>query len=366
MGDTTDKIRVGIVGCGFIGRFHSFMLFQAARLGDLPIERAGVYDIDPAKAAPFEQWGWPVADDLDTLLDRVDAVWVCVPTAYHLQMVERAAAAGVRGIFCEKPLGRDLDEAKAVVGAAGNVPTQVGLVLRTTPPFRIAKEAVEGGRLGKLQSVVFRDDQYVPVMGQYRSAWRKDPAIAGSGVLLEHSIHDVDLIEWIAGPLDWVSGHIRNRIPVAEGIEDVAVATLGSKDGCVSTLTTVWHNVTTRPSNRHVEILGTEGVVTIHHEVTGPVEIDAISGREVLAGTALIEKFFEIEPPWFGESDPLAYTANEDAHFVRALLEGRRPSPDFDVALRAHHLVDAVYTSSKSDGRKVFVGGDDPTTGRLH
>lgn len=355
MGGSKGNIRVGIVGCGFIGRFHSFMLYQAGRLGDLPIERAGVFDTDPSKSAEFERWGWPVAPNLEALLAEVDAVWVCVPTAFHLEVVESAAAAGVRGIFCEKPLGRDLDEAGKVLLAAGDVPTQVGLVLRTMPPFRVAKEVVDSGRLGKLQSVMFRDDQYVPVMGVYRSTWRKDPAVAGSGVLLEHSIHDVDLIDWIAGPVEWVCGHVRSQVGVAEGIEDLAVVALGTASRSVSTLTTVWHTVTTRPSNRHVEIFGTEGVVTIRNEITGPVEIDTADGGEVLEGAALIERFFEIEPPWFGESDPLVYTANEDAHFVLALLEGRRPSPDFAAAVRAHRLVDAVYTSSKAEGRMVFV-----------
>jgi UDP-N-acetyl-2-amino-2-deoxyglucuronate dehydrogenase len=358
MGNTNRKIRVGIIGCGFIGRFHSFMLFQAERLGHLAFERALAYDADPKRTEEFERWGWRAAKSLDELLEGVDAVWVCVPTAYHLEIVERAAEAGVAGIFCEKPLGRDLEEAQKVRAAAGDVPTQVGLVLRTAPPFRVAKALVESGRLGKLQTVMFRDDQYVPVMGQYRSTWRKDPEIAGSGVLLEHSIHDVDLIDWIAGPVQWVSGEVRSQIEIADGIEDLAVAALGTASESVSTLTTVWHNVKTRPSNRHVEIFGSEGVVTIHNEVIGPVEIEAEGRKEILQGNALIERFFEIEPPWFGESDPLVYAANEDAHFLRALIEGKRPSPDFDIALRAHQLVASVYTSSKADGRKVFVDGD--------
>ncbi len=352
------SLRVGIVGCGFIGSFHSFMLYQAIKLGHLPVERTAVFDIDSAKSAEFANWGWRIAPDLDALLEEVDAVWVCVPTAAHLEVVTKAAQAGVRGIFCEKPLGRNLDEATRVVEAAKDIPTQVGLVLRSMPTFRIAYETIRSGRLGTIQSAIFRDDQYVPVTGQYRSTWRKDREIAGSGVLLEHSIHDVDIIDWLVGPIDWVSGHIRHQIPIAEGIEDLAVATLGSRSGAVSTLTTIWHNIPSRPSNRHVEIFGTDGVIIIRNEVLGPVEIETADGKEVLEGKSMIERFFEIEPPWYGESDPLAYAANEDAHFVRALLEGRRPSPDFEVALRAHRFVDAVYTSSKMDGRRILLGGN--------
>ena len=348
-----ERIKVGIVGCGFIGQFHSFMLTQASRLGHLPIDREAVYDLDPQRMATFEQWGWKAAKSLDHLLESVDAVWVCVPTAFHLEIVQRAAAAGVCGIFCEKPLGRDLAEAVTVANAAKGIPSQVGLVLRHAPPFRIAKHLVGSGRIGRLQSVLFRDDQYVPVMGIYRSTWRKDPEVAGSGVLLEHSIHDADLIGWIAGPIEWASGHTRSQIGIGENIEDLAVATFGTAQGSVSTLTTVWHNVTTRSSNRHVEIFGTEGVITIRNEVAGPVEIDSRDGREVLQGDSLIKRFFEIEPPWFGETDALAYAANEDAHFIRALIDGRDPTPNFDDALRAHAVVEAVYTSSREGGQKV-------------
>jgi 4-hydroxybenzoate polyprenyltransferase len=49
-------------------------------------------------------------------------------------------------------------------------------------------------------TVVFRDDQYLPVRGVYKSSWRGDVARAGAGTLLEHSIHDLDLLEWLLGP----------------------------------------------------------------------------------------------------------------------------------------------------------------------
>ena len=50
-------------------------------------------------------------------------------------------------------------------------------------------------------TVDFRDDQYIPVQGMYASTWRGDPARAGRGALLEHSIHDVDVLEWLFGPM---------------------------------------------------------------------------------------------------------------------------------------------------------------------
>lgn len=352
-GKSGRPLRATIVGCGLIGTFHSFMLGLVARNGHLPLQLGHVYDVDRERSAKFQGWGWEVASSLEEALVDADLVWVCVPTAEHLRIVEAAVEMGVKGIFCEKPLGRNLAEARKVLLAANGKPLQVGLVLRTTPPFRIAKSTIETGLLGKLQSIVFRDDQHVPIRGMYRSTWRKDPRIAGSGVLLEHSIHDVDLIEWLGGPVAWCVGKVMHRIPIDDAIEDAAVALLGTRDGPVSTLTTVWHNVDRRTSNRRVEIFGTEGVITIEHEITGPVILDLRDRRDVYSGSSLVAKMFEIERPWFGESDPLQYVCNEDARFVRSVLEGTPPSPSGEDALRAHEIVDAVYTSSREGGREV-------------
>lgn len=67
--------------------------------------------------------------------------------------------------------------------------------------------------------MVFRDDQFLPNQGMYGSSWRTDRARACSGVLLEHSIHDLDLIEWLFGPVRSVSA-LDTHIAGVDGIED--------------------------------------------------------------------------------------------------------------------------------------------------
>ena len=113
-----------------------------------------------------------------------------------IDLVAAVVAAG-KPVFCEKPLGVDLAAAKAMVETveAGGVINQVGLVLRASPAFRWLHEQVTSDATGAAMSMVFRDDQYIPIQGMYDSTWRSDPARAGSGALLEHSIHDLDLIE---------------------------------------------------------------------------------------------------------------------------------------------------------------------------
>lgn len=344
----TKKLRAGLIGGGLIGKFHTFMIGRAARAGKLPFEMGLAFDVDETKFPVLRDMGWEIAGSANEVCEASDLVWICVPTAHHKPLVEIAVAHGC-AVFCEKPLGRNLTEAREIGEIVGDRPAQVGLVLRTAPPFRVAKEAM--ARIGEVQAISFIDDQFVPVQKQYASGWRADPELAGSGVLLEHSIHDVDLINWLAGPVNWVDGETGSFLNIAPGIEDMASLQMGLAGGGVASLNTTWHNVTGRESSRHIQILGTEGVIVIRHEVQGPVEIHLGETSEVLELGQLFARMLEIEPGWYGESDLLEHVCNEDARFVRAVVEKTPPTPSIEEALQAHRIVQAGYDSARTGER---------------
>ena len=192
-------IRIGLVGCGHIGTVHAVALQQLTDAGLVDARLTATFDDDPGRAAKVarHQGGEPY-DTLGGLLDEVDAVWVCTWTAAHLAAVEAAADRGLP-IFCEKPLAPDLDTATSVAAALERVPHQVGLVLRWAPVFRNLADAVASGEYGRVLAAVMRDDQYFPVQGLYGSTWRGDERLAGGGTVIEHSIHDVDVLRWTLG-----------------------------------------------------------------------------------------------------------------------------------------------------------------------
>jgi predicted dehydrogenase len=282
------------------------------------------------------------------LLPEVDAVYVCTPTAGHLPLVEAAAAAGV-AVFCEKPLAPSLPEAEAVAAAVATagVPAQVGLVLRTSPAYRALVDLVGSGRLGRPQAVVFRDDQYFPTRGQYGSSWRADVAVAGGGTLLEHSIHDLDVLRWLLGEVASVSARTAN-FAGHPGIEDVAVATLGFASGATASLVSVWHQVLARPSTRWLEVLCEHGVVAAPDEYLAPLRLVTDAGAEEVP----------VAPPAWTLELPaderwraaLTVYAPQTRGFLDALADGRRPEPGLDVAVAAHRLADAVYRSAAAGG----------------
>jgi predicted dehydrogenase len=335
-------LRVGFLGGGLIATFHSKML----RNSPLPIVRAGVYDVDPHRAAAFAAAsGCEVAASEAALLDASDAVYVCTWTSEHRGQVDAAAARGLH-VFCEKPLAVDLATAQsmlATVTSAG-ITHQVGLVLRRSPAFLMARELVRDPAAGAVMAVVFRDDQFIPVQGHYGSTWRSDRRLAGSGTLLEHSIHDVDLLRMIVGDIESVSADQQNHHG-HEGIEDVVVASVRFRSGALGTLTTVWHDNLARPSLRRVEVFcERRHVVVDGHDWFGPVTwTDADGTTTSLVGEALVAEAAAIADDGL---DP-------DASFVAAATEHRPAMPDFAVAVEAHRVVDAMYRSAAAGGHRM-------------
>ena len=340
-------VRVGFLGAGFIATFHSKMLKGAADSG-LDVAWAGVHDPDTDKVAAFAAAsGAPVCVTEDEVLDRSDAVFVCTWTSEHPRLVAAVVERGLP-VFCEKPLATDLAGALAMTQAveAAGVTNQVGLVLRRSPALLFAKQLIDDERSGQPMSVVFRDDQYLPVQGQYASDWRADPAKAGSGALLEHSIHDIDVVEWLLGPVATVNGHTAEQHGLA-GIEDNVAVSFAFASGALGVLTSVWHDLLERPSLRRIEVFSERLHVVIEGDWFGPVHWTRAGGE---SGTIEGAELFAAA---IGADDP--DDGNPDAAFVRAVAEGRPAAPTFADALRAHVVTDAVYRSAASGGAPVSV-----------
>jgi UDP-N-acetyl-2-amino-2-deoxyglucuronate dehydrogenase len=354
-------LRVGLIGCGFIGRFHSRALHGLRRAGLLHIEYAAVCDAIEERARSFaEITGARVAADAHELIDSpdIDVVYVCVPTAEHKELALRAAGRG-KHIFCEKPLATTLasvEEMIAAVKSAG-VSAGVGLVLRHSPVFTVLKSLTEDERLGRLMTVVFRDDQFFPIRGHYSSEWRKDRSQVGRGTLLEHSIHDVDILRWFGGKVRAVRGAVAN-FAGHEGVEDLALGHLEFASGARAELVSVWHNVRGRPSTRRVELFYENGFLATDHDFFGPISYQiGEEARQEVSEAAVRQRYLEIVGLRGEEYDQaLGRYTLADYFFLTALAEGREPFPDFPLAMKAHRLVDAIYRSADAGGEETSPG----------
>lgn len=348
-------IRVGLVGCGHIGTVHSFALRQLRKLGLTDARVVATYDLETRRAAEVARHhDAEVCASIDELVRCVNVAWVATWTAAHCEAVEAASANGT-AIFCEKPLGPDLATATRVAVALEQVPHQVGLVLRHAPVFREVASRVADGRHGRVLAVTLRDEQYFPIQGSYGSTWRADVALAGGGTLLEHSIHDVDLLRRIVGdPLD-VAARTSTMFEHAN-IDDAVALTFTYGGGAHAVLTGVWHQILSRGSTRRLEVFCERAFLWTDDDYLGPLHVETDDGTEIVQGTA---------PPWTDRLEvpeiyakPLAQYAQAALVFLEALAEtpSRSGTPTAPDALEAHRVVDAAYRSAANGGLPVTIG----------
>jgi predicted dehydrogenase len=352
-------IRIGIVGCGHIGTVHSYALRQLGDAGLVDARVVATFDTDRDRAAGLARHhdARPCAQ-LEELLGGVDVVWVCTWTAAHLEAV-CAAGERSRAVFCEKPLAPSLAEAEQLAGALARVPHQVGLVLRYAPVFRAAAELVATGRYGRPLATVLRDDQFFPVQGFYASGWRADVAKAGGGTLLEHSIHDVDVLRWVLAPAAGEPQEVTARTASMfehHGIDDATTVTFRFGDGSTASIVSVWHQILTRGSRRRLEVFCEDALLWTDDDYLGPLHVETSGGEE------LVDR---APPPWIDRFDipevlakPLAQYAEPSKAFLDALAHdgaAARGHPDVEIALAAHRLVDRASESAAAGGRPVPV-----------
>jgi predicted dehydrogenase len=346
---------IGLIGCGFIGRFHARNIRDIARSGTnaapLDVDYHAVCDLDQARADAFaEHAGCVVATTSAAEViasPHIDAVYICTETVEHVDLVIAAANAG-KHVFCEKPLATTLADARrmhAAVKAAG-ITHQVGLVLRYSPVFRVIEDLMRQDNLGALLAIQLRDDQYFPVRGQYASNWRGDVTRAGGGTLIEHSIHDLDLIVRLAGAVDRVRCRTRN-ISGHKGVEDIAIVTFEHAAGHSTQLSSIWHSMDDRQSTRRIEIFFEGGYIATEHDYFGSIVYQGRSGDAVtLSSDDVLSRYMSLEG-----LDPVDYDLRSlgglcDRAFIEAAIAQRPAHPSFADAVLAHELVEACYRSA--------------------
>jgi predicted dehydrogenase len=215
-------VRLGLLGCGNRGTAvaTSFAHSTSARvvaLADLfpdNLER-GRSHFDELNAslghAPIDAhllFHGPQAYEQLAASTGVDLIQISTPPFFHVQHLEAAVAAG-KHVYCEKPVGIDVSQARHALEIAGRVkPGQsvdVGFQCRSAPPIAAIVEKINAGALGKIASVTANYNAPASLEklrpgespDEYRLRnWLWDRAISGD-ILVEQNIHIIDLCNWI-------------------------------------------------------------------------------------------------------------------------------------------------------------------------
>lgn len=216
-------LRVGIVGCGLIGRKRAAALGQEDELVGCA---DAIADAARSLAADF---GGEACPSLGELLElEPDVVIVATPHDRLAALASQAIEHGAH-VLVEKPAGIGTAQVEELRRAAERAErlVKVGFNHRFHPAIARAAAEVHSGRHGELMHIRARYGH--GGRAGYEREWRAQPARSGGGELIDQGMHLLDLVHWIAGPLPLHSALLRTQfwsVPV----EDNAALLLGDGD----------------------------------------------------------------------------------------------------------------------------------------
>lgn len=351
----TGTLGFAIVGCGVIAPFH-----HKAITAQPDARLVAVMDIVPEAAQKrAEEFGCEAYTDLDAMLARDDihVVDVCVPSGAHAEIGIKAALAG-KHVICEKPIDVSLDAADRLTAACkeAGVKLQVISQHRFSNAMQTLKEAVEGGKLGRLvmgnTSIFWYRAQSYYDSGGWRGTWELD----GGGALMNQGVHWVDQLRWIMGPVRTVTAKMGMLAHDRIEVEDAAVAVIEFENGAIGSIigtTDAYPGYTTR-----LEVVGTEGSVIIEDGKIRAWNLKSEQGEIGAYGRSREQKEAEAakaagEQQGSGSADPAAIGWGGHAFQVRdmmnAIREDHETANPGTEARNPLELILAVYQSALTD-----------------
>ena len=200
-------IGIGLVGTGYMGKAHAVALKSVGAVFNTklrPVCEAICSTTVAGAARKAVEYGFNSStnhwQDLITN-PRVEAIVIASPQTTHRQIALDAIAAG-KPVFCEKPLGASLEDARAMAAAAAasDVPNMVGFNYIRAPATQLAREMIAGGEIGELIHVRAEHTEDFLANPEEPASWRTRDASAGN--LGDLSPHIINAVLRLVGPIE--------------------------------------------------------------------------------------------------------------------------------------------------------------------
>ena len=351
--------RTALVGCGKVGHTH------ARALKSLPQSNlVAVCSRSEDKADHFaQQYGVQAYTDFEEMLagSGVEMVSVCTPHPSHADLTVRAARHGVH-VLVEKPLAPDLGGCDKAIAACREAGVKLGTICqrRLYPPIIRMREAITAGKIGQpvlatTNVLGWRDEAY------YQSdPWRGKWDAEGGGVMVNQTVHQLDLLQWLMGPIDELFGYWDNLNHPYVEVEDTAIAVIRFKSGALGSFLV---------SNSQKP--GFYGKIHVHGSNGASVGAQPEGGSPFIAGITtdvdppindmwtipgeehLLPRWQEEDRKFAATTDVMTYYHKRQIEdFLQAIVEDREPMVSGEEGRKVVELFTAVYRSQR-DGRPV-------------
>jgi len=315
------KIRIGIMGAGYIAGVHASVLARDER-----VQLSAIYDVDAQSAERLAGTYncTAVATTLE-LLERSDAVYITTPNTQHVSLAIASIETG-KHVFCEKPLATNVADAERVFKEASEArgKFQVGHNRRFAPVYATLKQMLAESHPPHSAQVKMNRGELL------KPEWTGDPAVTG-GFLYETPIHMFDMMRFLFGEVE--SLHAAGSTHEYKEVDDFSVL-LRFASGMHATLATAADASWLFPFER-VEVFS-------HHATLVTREMESLTYTTSLEGN-----FTEQTMQQLPREEKWGYV-QEDRAFVDAIVNGTEPLVTAFDGLMSVRLVNAVYESVRS------------------
>jgi predicted dehydrogenase len=372
-GEDIPTVGIGMLGYGFMGKAHSnayktlaYMTWPPPLLPQL-VAIAGRNPEGVAGAARRYGFAEHLTDWRKLIEDpRVQVFDNSSTNDFHAEPSIAAAEAG-KHVVCEKPLGRDADEAYRTwqrVQAAG-VKHMCAFNYRFVPAVRLARQIIESGELGEIHHFRGFYLQEWIVDADFPMVWRLDKSVAGSGSLGDLGAHVIDLARYLVGEIDAVSATTRTFVKSREGepvdVDDAVEALVDFSNGAVGIIEAS-RFCPGRKNALTFEINGSKGSLAFDMERLNELQVhfagskpgDLAQGFRTVLVSEADHPFWE---HWWPQGHMIGWEhtfVHELHHFLTAIRDDTDVAPHgatFEDGYRAAEICDAMLRSAEA-GRK--------------
>jgi len=358
-------IGIGLVGGGYMGKAHAVALSAVGAVFDTAL-RPRLEVIAATSQASAERYarayGFARAarDWQDLVADpKVEAVVIASPQTTHRAIAEAAFAAG-KPVFCEKPLGASLEDARAMVAAAeaSGLPNMIGFNYVRTPATQFVRRLLAEGAIGRV--TWFRGEHTEDFLSdpELPATWRTSGR--ANGCMGDLAPHPINCMLALMGPVAELSARIETLHPTRPGPEgpvavdndDHAQMMLRFASGAMGHLY-ISRTATGRKMGYAYEIHGTKGAIRFDQEDQNSVWLYRAEGPEatrgftrVLTGPEHPDYLAFCQGPGHGTGyqDQIIIEARD---FLLAIETGKPVWPTFRDGLAVSQIVETAFRSSE-------------------
>ncbi len=348
------RIKTALIGCGKVGETH------ALALSSLPESQfVAVYDPNPTRVATFaERYGCLAFTHLDEFLQSggAEAASICTPHPTHPDLTVACARAGLH-VLVEKPMAVDLTGCDRMIEASDQAGVHLGVVSqrRLYEPVQRLRQAILDGKIGRpilatLTVLGWRDEAYY-----HTDPWRGKWVTEGGGVMLTQTTHQIDIFQWLMGPITELFGYWDNLNHPYIEVEDTAAAVLRFRNGALGTLLLsnsqkpgLYAKIAIHGDNGASVGVQTDGGSPFISGITTAVEPPVNDLWNVPGEENLLEKWQAEDRARCEKIDPMTfYHRQQIQDFLQSILENRPPMVDGREGRKLVEIFSAVYRSQR-------------------